>query len=503
MSLFKDIIVPELNLTYNQPLGLFINNEFVKSSDDATIETSNPSTGEPIAKFYAASHKDIDNAVKAARLAYQETWSKTTPADRGILLSKLYDLINEHKDVIAAIDSIDSGKPYHTNALGDLEQILELTRYFSGASDKYVKGQYIPVNNDKYALVVREPFGVVAQIVPWNYPAAMASWKIQGCLAAGNCIVIKPAENTSLSLLYMAQLFKKAGFPPGVLNVVPGYGNIAGSALAEHMDIDKIAFTGSTAVGKKIMSMAALSNLKNVTLECGGKSPAVVFKDSNLDEAVKWISMGIFYNSGQNCTANSRILVENSVYDVFIKKFVKYVAENWNISPNIFDKNCQVGPVVSKVQYDRVIGYVNEGKKTLNYKCLNNPETVNECSKRGYFIPPTIFLDVPSTSKLFQEEIFGPVGVITKFSNYDEAVSLANDTSYGLAAAVFSENVRVINQFAKDVRAGTVWCNSSNEEEVSCPFGGYKMSGIGRELGESGMDAYMETKCIHMNISNL
>lgn len=502
MSLFTEISIPQLNISYKQPVGLFINNKFVESSENEQIETVNPATGEAITKFHAASEADIDKAVAAAREAYESTWSKTSPEERGVLLGKLGQLIEQEKELLAAIETVDSGKPYYTNALGDLEQILQLTRYYAGAADKFTQGKLLPVSSDKYAYTVKAPYGVVAQVVPWNYPLAMASWKMQGCLAAGNTIVIKPAENTSLSLLYFAQLVEKAGFPPGVVNVVPGYGGVAGSRLAAHPDVDKIAFTGSTAVGQKVMAAAAMSNLKAVTLECGGKSPALVFEDANLDEAVKWIAAGIYYNSGQNCTANSRIYVQESVYEKFLPKFTAHVQETWKFgkTSDLFDQECTVGPVVSKTQYERVQGYIEHGKSTekLSLKQMGQPS-----DSKGYFITPTIFIDVPQDSKLNQEEIFGPVAVIAKFKDYEEGIALANDTSYGLASAVFTEDIRKANYFARDIKAGTVWINSSNDEEVSVPFGGFKMSGIGRELGESGMDAYLQTKAVHVNISKL
>ncbi|SCU90552.1 LAMI_0E02586g1_1 [Lachancea mirantina] len=500
--MFKNIVIAKVDKSYEQPLGLFIDNEFIKSRDEATIESLNPSTGEKIASFYAASEADVDAAVAAARRAFP-SWSHTSPEERGILLRKLGDLIEQEKELLAAIETLDSGKPYKSNALGDLDQIISLTRYFAGAADKFSKGEYIPVNKDKYALTLKEPYGVVGQVVPWNYPLAMASWKIQGCLAAGNTIVIKPAENTSLSLLYAAQLFKKAGFPPGVVNIIPGHGGIAGSRLASHPDVDKIAFTGSTAVGQKIMSLAALSNLKAVTLECGGKSPAVIFDDASIEEAVKWTSMGIFYNSGQNCTANSRIYVQESIYEEFLSRFIKHVTTNWTFgeAADPFDNECTVGPVISKTQYDRIQSYIEHAQKNENLKTTQIGAAAPGCN--GFFIPPTIVTDVPQDSKLMKEEIFGPVAVISRFRDYGEVIKLANDTNYGLAAAVFTESIRQANRFAHDIKAGTVWVNSSNDEEISVPFGGYKMSGIGRELGQSGMDAYTQTKGIHVNMAKL
>lgn len=502
MGLFETITIPQVGFTYQLPIGLFINNEYVAASDGKKIDTINPSTGERITSFYAASEKDVDAAVKVARVAYDNVWSKMAAEERGFLLYKLADLIERDKHKLAALETLDAGKPYHSNALNDLEQIIQLTRYFAGSADKYTKGQTIPLNNDKYAMTFNVPYGVVGQVVPWNYPLAMASWKIQGCLAAGNTIVIKPAENTSLSLLYMAQLFVEAGFPPGVLNVIPGLGSTAGTALASHMDVDKIAFTGSTQVGQKIMELAGKSNLKAVTLECGGKSPAVVFEDAVLDNAVEWVANGIFYNSGQNCTANSRIYVQETVYEEFISKFKAFAQKNWTFGKKLdpFDEECTVGPVISETQYRKIRSYVDHGinsEELKSHKICDFP-----AESKGYFIPPTFLVDVPQSSRLNREEIFGPVAVISKFKDYEQAITLANDTSYGLASAVFSENVRTTNKFVRDIKSGTVWVNSSNDEEISVPFGGFKMSGVGRELGQSGVSSYTQVKAAHINLSN-
>lgn len=399
MSLSTEIHIPQLDLTYQQPLGLYINNEFVASSDGGSIESVNPATGKPVASFQAATDADVDRAVAAARKAYQSHWRHTSAEQRSALLAKLAELVEQERELLAAIETLDSGKPFHTNAKGDLDQIVQLTKYYAGGADKFNKGQHIPVGPDKYAYTVQAPYGVVAQVVPWNYPLAMASWKMQGCLAAGNTVVIKPAENTSLSLLYFAQLFERAGFPAGVVNVVPGHGAVAGSRLAAHMDVDKIAFTGSTAVGQKVMGLAAASNLKAVTLECGGKSPAVIFADADLDQAVEWTAAGIYYNSGQNCTANSRLYVQESVYDEFVAKFCAYVEKTWKFGAkhDPFDPECTVGPVVSQVQYDRIRGYIEHGKSSeqLGIRQIGVADVAP-----GFFIPPTLFTDVPQDSKL-------------------------------------------------------------------------------------------------------
>ncbi|CAI4048535.1 aldehyde dehydrogenase family protein SKDI_13G3000 [Saccharomyces kudriavzevii IFO 1802] len=503
LKLYTDLEIPQLKITLKQPLGLFINNEFCPSSDGKTIETINPTTGEPITSFQAASEKDVDKAVEAARNAFEGVWSKTSSEQRGIYLSNLLKLIEEEQDTLAALETLDTGKPFYSNSKGDLTQILQLTRYFAGSADKFNKGSTIPLTFERFAYTLRVPFGVVAQIVPWNYPLAMACWKLQGALAAGNTVIIKPAENTSLSLLYFSTLIKKAGFPPGVVNVLPGYGSVVGQALASHMDIDKVSFTGSTKIGGSVLEASGQSNLKDVTLECGGKSPALVFEDAELDKAINWIAAGIFYNSGQNCTANSRVYVQSSIYDTFVKKFKETAKKDWDIAGNFdpFDKDCVVGPVISSTQYDRIKGFIEIGEKEEKLSSYQTSEFPNGKTK-GYFIPPTIFTDVPQTSRLLQEEIFGPVVVVSKFETYDDALKLANDTCYGLASAVFTKDVKKAHMFARDIKAGTVWINSSNDEDVTVPFGGFKMSGIGRELGQSGVDTYLQTKAVHVNLSS-
>ncbi|AJS94060.1 Ald2p, partial [Saccharomyces cerevisiae YJM1434] len=319
---------------------------------------------------------------------------------------------------------------------------------------------------------------------------------------AGNTVIIKPAENTSLSLLYFATLIKKAGFPPGVVNVIPGYGSVVGKALGTHMDIDKISFTGSTKVGGSVLEASGQSNLKDITLECGGKSPALVFEDADLDKAIEWVANGIFFNSGQICTANSRVYVQSSIYDKFVEKFKETAKKEWDVAGKFdpFDEKCIVGPVISSTQYDRIKSYIERGKKEEKLDMFQTSEFPVSGAK-GYFIPPTIFTDVPETSKLLRDEIFGPVVVVSKFTNYDDALKLANDTCYGLASAVFTKDVKKAHMFARDIKAGTVWINSSNDEDVTVPFGGFKMSGIGRELGQSGVDTYLQTKAVHINLS--
>ncbi|KAG0665117.1 mitochondrial aldehyde dehydrogenase [Maudiozyma exigua] len=494
---FETIEIPQLNKTIKIPIGLFVDGQFIPSSSGEKIDTFNPATGEKIASFYAGTVEDVDAAVEIAKDVYSYTWSMQPIRDRRDLLLKLARLLERDREILAMLDAIDAGKPYHTNALADLDQVITLTKYYAGAVGNYTNGEIIPVNSDKFCYTLREPYGVVALIVPWNYPLAMACWKMQGALAAGNTIVIKPSENTSLSLLYLGQLIMEAGFPNGVVNIIPGAGNVVGEALAKHMKINKISFTGSTSVGCKILKYSGMSNMKEVCLECGGKSPAVVFKDADVDNAAAWTANGIFYNSGQNCTANSRIYVHENLYEEFLKKFKEYARNHYSFADfNVFNPDCTLGPVISKIQYDRIMKFIEspDGKRDILFPMPPNSET------KGFFIPPVIFTDVPEKSPLLQEEIFGPVVVISKFCHYSEVVKMANNSRYGLAAAVFTEGVRRGHRFARDVHAGTVWINSSNDEEVTVPFGGFKMSGIGRELGRYGVESYLQTKTVHMSM---
>jgi aldehyde dehydrogenase (NAD(P)+) len=495
MTLSQKITLPD-GTQYEQPLGLFINNEFVEGSGDL-IETYSPHSTELITSVHAATAKDVDHAVSVARKTYNEVWRHIEPSEKGKLLWRLADLMEVHGDLLAKIDALDAGKPFENNAKNDITQSVALCRYYAGYADK-ISGKYTHVNGDKFIYEVQEPYGVVGQIVPWNYPLAMAQWKILGAIAAGNTVVIKSAENTPLSLLYFGNVIKETGFPPGVVNIISGLGQDAGSAIASHMDVDKVAFTGSTNVGKLVQQQAAASNLKAVTLECGGKSPCVVFDDANLESAVRHASLGIFYNSGQNCTANSRIILHESIHDKFLVLFKQYVAENWIVG-DPFDPKTTVGPLVSKVQRDRVQSYIDHGVSVEKLERFMGNEPIQG---QGYYIPPTVFINVPISSKLWQEEIFGPVAVVCKFSTYEEALKLANETSYGLGSAVFTENIKRAHKFAAGIQAGTVWINSSNDEDIKASFGGYKQSGegSGRELGEKGLLIYTQTKAIHVNL---
>lgn len=474
-----------------QPTGLFINNEFVQPQTPRTLTTFNPSTGEAIAEVHCASTQDVDLAVTAARTAMRK-WKNEPPATRVKLLIKLAQLVDEHKVAIAEIEALDAGKPLHHNAIYDVEGVADYLRYCAGLADK-LNGTQIPLSSTQMAITKRVPL-VVGCIVPWNYPISMASWKFCPALAAGCTIVMKSSEITPLSLLYFAQLVKQAGFPDGVFNVLSGYGADVGSALSKHPGLDKVAFTGSTLTGQKVMVDAAQSNIKSVSLECGGKSPLLVFADADLEQAAKWASFGIFYNSGQNCTANSRILVDEKAYDEFLALFLEEI-KSWKMG-DVFNENVNLGPVVSKQQYDRVTNYIKIG--------VEEGATINQPTKEltpssGYYIPPTVFTDVKEDMRIVKEEIFGPVVTISKFSTESEAIEKANDTIYGLAAMIFSENFTRVNRVADQLDAGSIYINSSNNESTAVPFGGFKMSGIGRELGFEAFNLYTQTKSIYCN----
>lgn len=491
-DLFVSINFPN-GRSVKQPIGLYINGEWHKSAE--TWETVDPSTEEVIAKVYLAGEKEIDYAVKSAKEAFK-TWKKVPGSEKGELLMKLAELTEKHADTLAAIEAMDSGKPLVSNARGDVDGTIALLRYCAGWADK-IYGQVIPTGPEKLAYAKRTPIGVCGQIVPWNYPLNMAGWKIAPALAAGNCIIIKSAETTPLSLLYFATLVEEAGFPKGVVNIISGLGTVAGSYMAKHPGIDKIAFTGSTKVGVIVQQLAA-SNLKAVTLECGGKSPFLVFEDADLDQAVKWAALGIMYNSGQICTSNSRIYVQDSVYDKFIELFKKHVIQDYIVGMP-FDDNTIVGPVVNKTQYNRIKNYIEQGKKE-GAKLVLGDEPLP--LKQGYFISPTIFADCSENMTIVKEEIFGPVVAISKFKTEDEAIEKANNTTYGLAAMCFTKDLERAHRVSDELEAGMVFINSTENSDIQAPFGGIKMSGIGNELGSNGIEMYTQIKAVHINFNN-
>ncbi|KAF9468331.1 putative 1-pyrroline-5-carboxylate dehydrogenase [Collybia nuda] len=474
--------------------GLFINGEFVQPVDKGTLDVVNPTTGKVICPVSIANAKDIDIAVKAARAAYKNSWGLKVPGEtRGKMLNKFADLIEEHTAELAALESLNVGKPYAPTKMFDLAAAVKTLRYYAGWADK-IQGKTVETTEDKFCYTRREPIGVVGQIIPWNGPLLLIAWKLGPALAAGNCVVLKPSELSPFTALRIAPLLKLAGFPPGVVNIVNGTGPQAGQALSEHPNVDKIAFTGSTLTGRKILEASAKSNLKQVTLELGGKSPTIIYDDADLEQAVKWAGHGIFFNMGQACCAGSRIFVQAGIYDEFMKRF-SIVAKNLKAG-DVFDPTTTHGPQVSKTQFDRVMGYIASGKQDSATVETGGSQIGTE----GYFVEPTIFSDVKPEMKIAREEIFGPVAAVFKFTDEKAVIDLANDTTYGLACAVFTKDIKRAMTTAHGIEAGTSWVNMSNFPDNALPFGGYKQSGLGRDLGEYALEHYTQIKAVHFNL---
>ncbi|KAL5362021.1 aldehyde dehydrogenase domain-containing protein [Aspergillus floccosus] len=496
MSLTVQLAAPN-GRNIDLPTGLFINNEWVHATQKKTITSINPADESEIASVQAATAEDVDIAVDAARAALlRPAWAGMHPSARGELIRKLSDLVQENIEDLATLETWDSGKPYSVSLNDDLPEVVSCLRYYAGFADK-LHGQVIDSGTTKFAYTVREPVGVCGQIIPWNYPLMMAAWKLGPALACGNTVVLKPSELTPLSILYFADLIEKAGFPPAVVNVLNGLGQETGTAIASHSGIDTIAFTGSTATGQKIMAMAA-SNIKNITLETGGKSPLLVFDDADLDQAVKWAHVGIMSNQGQICSGTSRIIVQKGVYERFIAAFKRHTEKTSTVGDPFCEEIFQ-GPQISKSQYDRVLSYISSGVKQGARLVLGGAPLNRETP--GFFILPTIFADVTEEMTISREEIFGPVVVISAFETEEEAVRKANNSPYGLGCAIFTQNLERSHRLARKMESGTLWINNSNDSDSRTPFGGVKQSGIGRELGEAGLEAYSSIKSIHVNIS--
>ncbi|KAI8140757.1 aldehyde dehydrogenase domain-containing protein [Fennellomyces sp. T-0311] len=471
--------------------GLFINNEFVAGG--STIESVNPATGKVLATVQAAEAEQVDLAVDAAHKAFYGGWKTSSPRERSRLMHKLADLIELHGEDLVHLESMDNGKPLNDSRMTDISVFTAQLRYFAGYSDK-VHGKVIETEG-KLSYTVHEPMGVCAGIIPWNGPLAMLSWKIAPAIATANTVVIKTSELTPLSALKFAELVKEAGFPPGVINIITGYGRITGEALSRHMKVSKIAFTGSTATGRAIMKASAETNLKKVTLELGGKSPNIIFDDvENLDEVVFWSHLGIFFNAGQVCCAGSRIYVQEGIYDQFIEKFKALTLSKKVGDP--FQDDTYQGPLISETQFNRVMGYIDIGKKEGATCYLGG----NRVGDTGYFVEPTIFTDVTENMRIMKEEIFGPVVVVAKFKDVEDVVAKANDTTYGLAASVFTSNITRAITVSNALEAGSIWVNCYHAASENTPFGGYKQSGIGRENGEYALENYTQVKAIKINI---
>jgi len=472
---------------------MLINGKWVDAASGKTFKTYNPATGEVLSNVAEGDREDINRAVQAARAAFETgPWSKISPSERGRMIWRLGDLLEKHLEEFAQLESLDNGKPLKIARVADLPLSIDHFRYYAGWATK-VEGNTVPMSGWKqgmfHAYTLREPVGVVGQIIPWNFPLLMAAWKLGPALATGCTIVLKPAEQTPLTALRLGELIQEAGIPDGVVNIVPGYGETAGAALAAHPDVDKVAFTGSTEVGKLILQAAA-GNLKKVSLELGGKSPNIIFDDADLDSAIPGAAGAIFFNQGQCCCAGSRLYIEKKAFD----KVVEGVAENASkirVRPG-FDPESDLGPLVSEEQLNRVCNYLESGAK-------EGATAVTGGSREGttgYFVKPTVLVNTNPKMKVVQEEIFGPVVTAIPFSDPNEIVATANDTIYGLAAGIWTRDIKKAHSMASKIKAGTVWINCYNIFDASLPFGGYKQSGWGREMGHEVLEHYTEVKSV-------
>ena len=475
------------------PTRLLIDGQWVDSASGKTFATINPATEEVIAQVAEGDREDIDRAVRAARQAFESgPWSRMDARDRGRLMYRLADRIEEELEELAALESLDNGKPIRDSRSADLPLVIDCLRYYAGYADK-IHGSTIPVRGNFFTYTRKEPVGVVGQIIPWNFPMLMVAWKWGPALAAGCTIVMKPAEQTPLTCLRMAQLAMEVGFPAGVINVVPGFGPTAGGALVEHPGVDKVAFTGEHRTAQIIMRNASQS-LKRLTFELGGKSPNVILADADLERAADGTHFGLFFNQGQCCCAGSRVFVEKKIHAEFVDRLVER-ASNRRLGHPLSEET-QQGPQVDQAQFDKIIGLIEKGKQE-GARCLTGG---NREGKTGYFIQPTIFDGVDDSMTIAQEEIFGPVMSVLSFDSWDELLHRANQTCFGLAAAVWTRDVAKAHDFARRVRAGTVWVNCYDVFDAAAPFGGFKMSGQGRELGEEGLRPYTETKTVTVSL---
>jgi phenylacetaldehyde dehydrogenase len=476
------------------PRQLFINGQWADAASGRTFDTPNPATGETLARIAEGDAEDIDRAVRAARRAFEEgPWSRMTASERGRIIWRIGDLILEHTDELAQLESLDNGKPFVVAQAADVPLAADLFHYMAGWATKIegntinISVPYMPGANF-HSYTLREPVGVVGQIIPWNFPLLMAAWKLGPALATGNCVVLKPAEQTPLTAIKLAELIAEAGVPDGVVNVVPGYGETAGAALAAHNDVDKVAFTGSTEVGKLIVAAAA-GNLKKVTLELGGKSPNIVFDDAD-QAAVEGAANAIFFNHGQCCVAGSRLFVQQSRFDEVVDG-VAEIAKSIKLGSGL-DEGTQMGPLVSDEQFRRVTGFLESGKADGATAVTGG----GRFGDRGYFVEPTVLTNTTPQMKVVREEIFGPVVVAAPFSDLDEIAAVANDTEYGLGAGIWTKDISKAHALAKKIRAGTVWINCYNVFDAALPFGGYKQSGWGREMGHEVLNNYTEVKAV-------
>jgi phenylacetaldehyde dehydrogenase len=476
------------------PRKMFINGEWADAASGKTFETPNPATGETLARVAEGDTEDINRAVRAARTAFDGEWSRLSPSDRGRIIWRIGDLILEHAEELAQLESLDNGKPYAVALGADVPLAADLFHYMAGWATK-INGQTIDISvpympgANFHSYTLREPIGVVGQIIPWNFPLLMAAWKLGPALTTGCTVVLKPAEQTPLSALRLAELIAEAGVPAGVVNVVPGFGETAGAALAAHGDVDKVAFTGSTEVGKLIVAAAGASNLKKLTLALGGKSPNIVFDDAE-DGAIEGAANAIFFNHGQCCVAGSRLFVQEGKYEEVVDG-VAEIAKSIKLGSGL-DPTTQMGPLVSQEQFERVSGFLESGR-TDGATALAGGGRHGD---RGYFIEPTVLTNTRPDMKVVREEIFGPVVVAAPFSNLDEIAAEANNSEYGLGAGIWTRDISKAHALAKKLRAGTVWINCYNVFDAALPFGGYKQSGWGREMGAEVLNNYTEVKAV-------
>lgn len=497
VTLEKDLVCKEF--LSKQPKKLLIGGKWVDAESGKTFETRNPATDEVLAKVAEGGKADIDKAVSAARKAFEAgPWRRMSAAERSRLLYKLADMIEKHADEFAQLETLDNGKPIKESRYVDIPQAVETFRYYAGWVTK-LEGETLNVNSNFFNYTLREPVGVVGQIIPWNFPLLMAAWKLGPALACGNTLVLKPAEQTPLTALRLGELICEVGFPEGVVNIVTGFGpDSAGQALAEHMDVDKVAFTGEDKTGRKIVEYSG-GNLKRVSLELGGKAPNIVFADADMDAAVKGAIMGIFFNQGQVCCAGSRLFLESSIHDEFLTKLTER-AKNLRQGPGL-DEKTQIGPQVSKEQQERIMNYVKIAQgEGANLVC--GGETPTGDLSKGYFVKPTIFKGVKNEMRIAQEEVFGPLLAVIPFNSMEEVAEQANKVTYGLSGAVWTRDIKRAHKFASHIKAGTIWVNCFNAFDPAVPFGGYKMSGYGRELGKHSIELYTQIKSVWVNLAD-